>query len=149
MIGILSSSALVGLLCLSASAASAAPTKFRGEYICGATRGWAGQLRTMFDATVDGDKIQFARPLFNPDGSRVVGVELAEGKVDADGRVVLDARWSMRDNVANAHYVGKIADSGGTILGQQVWTNGGRSTSRPCAAAFVPAPKFEAAAEAP
>jgi hypothetical protein len=116
--------------------------KFRGGYVCEKLPTTRDILRAPIDLAVDGNKVQFARPLFNLNGSRVVGSEMAAGTIDANGQVHLTSQWSYLGFTANAQYSGTLTAAGGTLTGTQTWSGpGANSVSRTCTAALVPAPK--------
>jgi hypothetical protein len=124
--------------------------KFRGEYVCEKLPTTRDILRVPLDLVVDGNKVQFARPLFNLDGTRVVGSEMAAGTIDADGQAHLTSQWSYFGNTANARYSGTLTPTGGTLTGTQRWSGPGKNPAdRSCTAALVPAPRFAAAANPP
>jgi hypothetical protein len=136
---------VAGLLAASLAPANAQTVegKFRGEYVCGKLLTTRDILRAPIDLMVEGNKVQFARPLFNMNGRRVVGSEMAAGTIDAGGQVHLTSQWSYLGFTANAQYSGKLTPAGGTLTGTQTWSGWGvNPVSRTCAAALVPAPKF-------
>jgi hypothetical protein len=149
MIRSLTAIAATAAIFLPMTPAQAMTGKFRGEYMCGAMPNVPGLLRTPIDVTVDGDKIQFARPLYNIEGSRVVGTELASGDIAADGRVKLQSQWAWHGATANARYGGALTELGGTLVGDQVWSRDDHSETRTCVAAVVPVPKAAPAATNP
>ena len=132
----------VGLLVSINVGALAIEGKFRGMYVCEKLPTTRNILRAPLDLEVQGDSARFARPLFNLDGSRVVGNELAAGTIDANGRLHLTSRWSFLGNTSNAEYNGTLTPTGGTLTGTQTWTGpgGGSPVIRTCTVALVPAP---------
>jgi hypothetical protein len=117
------------------------PAKFRGAYVCGTLPTTRGILRTSLDLMVDGANAWFARPLFNRDGTQVLGSEIAFGTIDADGELRLTSQWNYRGDAATGDYRGTITEAGGTLTGAQIWTRPGTApVSRHCALAVVPAP---------
>lgn len=142
--------ALAALLTVSfvTANAHALEGKFRGQYVCEKLPTTADILRVPIDLMVDGSKVQFARPLFNLNGTRVVGSEIAAGTIDADGRVRLTSQWSYLGNTADAEYSGKLTPTGGTFIGTQTWRGpGANPVRRSCTVALVPAPKFATVTE--
>jgi hypothetical protein len=47
----------------------------------------AGPLRAPLDINVSGNTKRFARPVFNLDGSRVMGSEIGGGTIESDGKL--------------------------------------------------------------
>lgn len=123
------------------ASAQAVEGKFRGMYVCEKLPTTRNTLRAPLDLEVKGESAHFARPLYNLDGSRVVGNELASGTVDASGRLHLTSRWSYLGNTSNAEYSGTLTPTGGTLMGTQTWTGpgGGEPVRRTCTVAVVPA----------
>lgn len=113
--------------------------KFRGGYVCGKLPTTRGILQAPLDVIISGGHVEFARPLFNPDGTVVVGTELGAGDIDANGRLHLTSAWSYLGFKARGEYGGMLTPSGGTLTGSQVWTNadGSDPLTRDCAAALV------------
>jgi hypothetical protein len=129
-------------------AAQALEGKFRGQYVCEKLPTTRGILRVPIDLAIDGNKVQFARPLFNLRGARVVGSEMATGTIDPDGQVRLTSQWNYLGNNADAQYSGTLTPTGGTLTGTQTWSGpGADAVSRNCTAALVPAPRFATSAE--
>ena len=114
--------------------------KFRGTYVCSKLPTTRDMLSAPIDLVVHDNAVQFARPLFNLNGARVVGSELAAGTIDRDGTLHLASEWSYLGDNAKASYTGTLTATGGTLIGSQSWTgpDGETPLSRPCAAAFVP-----------
>ena len=129
--------------------AQALEGKFRGQYVCEKLPTTRGILRVPIDLAVGSNNmVQFARPLFNPDGTRVVGSEMAAGTIDGNGHVHLTSQWSYLGNTADAEYSGTLMQTGGTLTGTQTWSGpGANPVRRTCTAALVPAPKFATAPE--
>jgi hypothetical protein len=131
--------------CLSADA-QPLPAKFRGAYVCAKLPTTRGILRTSLDLIVDGGSAWFARPLFNLNGTLVVGSEIAFGAVDGNGELRLTSQWSYLGDSAAGDYRGTIGASGGTLIGAQTWTRPGTPpVRRHCVLALVPAPDASAA----
>jgi len=123
--------------------------KFRGMYVCEKLPTTRDILRAPLDLVIDGGNVQFARPLFNLDGTRVVGSELGRGTINADGKLHLTSEWSYLGNIAQGDYSGTLTSTGGTLTGTQTWSgpDGAGSVKRTCTAALVPAPKFQTASQ--
>ena len=133
-----------GSLTSAAMAAQTLPEKFRGMYVCGKLPTRHGILRVPLDLAIDGNNVHFARPLFDVNGTRVMGSELGKGTIDDDGKVHVTSDWSYLGDIAHAEYTGTLTASGGTLTGTQIWTRPGvmAPVGRTCTAALVPAPKF-------
>jgi hypothetical protein len=69
--------AALGSLVSGNASAQAIEGKFRGMYVCEKLPTTRDTLRAPLDLEVKGESAHFARPLYNLDGSRVVGNELA------------------------------------------------------------------------
>jgi hypothetical protein len=114
---------------------------YRGTYVCEKMRASPDILRAPIDLVVSGTSIRFGRPLFNWDGSRVVGTEMASGTIDGDGKVNLTSEWFFRGFTTQGAYTGTLTASGGTLTGTQSWHGPDSDNgSRACTAAFVAAP---------
>jgi hypothetical protein len=115
---------------------------YRGMYVCQKLPMGRDILRAPADLVIRGSDVQFARPLFNLDGTRVVGSEMASGSIDGDGKLHLTSAWSFMGNTAQGDYSGTLTSTGGTLTGTQTWrgpdTTG--QLSRTCTVALVPAP---------
>lgn len=116
--------------------------KFRGLYVCGKLPTTRDILRVPIDLIVHGDSAEFARPLFNLNGTRVLGSELAAGAIDQKGVLHLSSTWSYLGNTAEANYTGTLTPAGGTLTGTQSWSgpNGITPVDRTCVAALVRVP---------
>ena len=133
----------VGALVSANARAQALDGKFRGAYVCEKTPFTRDILRTPLDLVIQGNNVQFARPLFNLNGKRVLGSELGSGTIDANGKLHLTSTWTYLGNTAVGDYSGTLTPSGGTLTGTQTWT-GPQDTSpvsRACAAALVSVPR--------
>jgi hypothetical protein len=130
-------------LALASAKAQAIEGKFRGMYVCEKLPTTRDILRAPLDLIIDGGSVQFARPLFNLNGGRVVGSELGSGSLGDDGKLHLTSQWGYLGNTAQGDYSGTLTPAGGTLIGTQLWTApDGSAVSRTCTAALVPAPKF-------
>jgi hypothetical protein len=115
---------------------------FRGMFVCAKMPTSPDILRVPFDLTVSNGNVQFARPLFNWNGTRVLGSEMASGTLDGDGKLHLSSGWTMRGVTYRGDYNGVLTATGGTLTGTQSWQgSGGNGSSRACTAAMVPAPQ--------
>ncbi len=131
-----------GSLVSANAGAQAIEGKFRGTYVCEKLPTTRDILRVPLDLIIADGSVHFARPLFNVNGTRVVGSELGSGTVDSDGRVHLTSEWSYLGNTARGDYSGTLAATGGTLMGTQTWRgpDGTAPLSRTCTAALVRAP---------
>jgi hypothetical protein len=135
----------VGSLVSANASAQALEGKFRGMYVCEKLPTTRDILRAPLDLVIDGGNVQFARPLFNLDGTRVVGSELGRGTINGDGDLHLTSEWSYLGITAQGDYSGTLKSTGGTLVGTQTWSGpeGTVPISRTCTAALMPAPKFQ------
>jgi hypothetical protein len=123
---------------------------YRGNLVCDQLPGTHGILRAPLDMTVNGGNVVAARPIFNLDGSRVVGTEIAIGTVGADGALHLTSNWAVARGSFKGTYNGTLAATGGTLTGTEEWTrspaDGGNAT-RACYGAYVKGPALERSAQ--
>jgi hypothetical protein len=135
----------VGSLISANASAQALEGKFRGMYVCEKLPTTRDILRAPLDLVIDRGNVQFARPLFNLDGTRVVGSVLGRGTINGDGDLHLTSEWSYLGITAQGDYSGTLKSTGGTLVGTQTWSGpeGTAPISRTCTAALVPAPKFQ------
>jgi len=133
---------LVGSLVAISARAQTIEGKFRGMYVCEKLPTTRDILLAPIDLVIKGDNVNFARPLFNLNGTRVVGTEMATGTINGDGQLHLTSEWSFLGNTANGDYSGSLTKTGGTMMGKQTWTGPGGVTPvvRTCTVALVPAP---------
>jgi hypothetical protein len=111
---------------------------YRGTFVCEKAPGSADILRVPADIAVRGDQVQFARPLFNLNDTRVLGCEMAAGSIDPSGTVHLTSTWNLRGITVRGDYRGTLTQSGGTLTGTQSWRGqDGAGHSRTCQAALV------------
>jgi len=132
---------VVGSLAVISAHAQTIEGKFRGMYVCEKLPTTRDILLAPIDLVIKGDNVQFARPLFNLDGTRVVGTEMAAGTINSDGQLHLTSEWSFLGNTANGDYSGSLTKTGGTMTGKQTWTGPGGTAPfvRTCTVALVPA----------
>lgn len=117
---------------------------YRGTFVCEKAPGSVDILHVPLDVVVRGDNVQFARPLFNLRGTRVLGSELGAGEVESGGKVHVTSVWDVRGIVVHGDYSGTLTASGGTLTGTQSWHDlAGETRSRTCQAALVPAPQAQ------
>jgi hypothetical protein len=133
-------------LCSGAQSAPDLEGAYRGMFVCEQVPGSVDILHVPLDVAVRGDNIQFARPLFNLQGTRVLGSELGSGTIESDGKMHLTSEWTYRGIAVSGDYSGVLTPTGGTLTGTQTWRGQGKvQGSRTCTAALVPAPKPERA----
>ena len=119
---------------------------FRGTLVCEKAPAAADMLSAPLDMKIRGDNVQFARPLFNLDGTRVIGSELGTGTIDPQGNLHLKANWYRFGVTVDADYNGVLTKTGGTFSGTQSWRDGkNNSGTRACTAALVRAPQVNQA----
>jgi hypothetical protein len=112
---------------------------FRGSLVCSQLKSAFNMLRAPLDVIIHGSDAIFARPVFNANGSFVVGSELGPGTVTPDGKLHLTATWENGRNGFTSDYGGTLTASGGTLIGTEIWhVLGGLSETRTCTAALVP-----------
>lgn len=120
------------------SSEQAAQGPYRGTYVCQSMIGGPGILRIPIDLVIRNGNVEFARPLLNGNGTRVIGNEMASGTIDGDGKVHLSSAWSNGGIMFRGDYSGTLTPSGGTLMGTQTWhSSRGLSGSRTCTAAVV------------
>lgn len=113
---------------------------YRGMYVCQKVGNSPDILHVPIDLVVRGGNVEFARPLFNWNGRRVVGNEMAVGALDPDGKVHLTSHWDNGGVSFQGDYSGMLTPSGGTLMGTQTWHGAGNiNGSRTCAAGLVQA----------
>ena len=116
---------------------------YRGMYVCEKMKISPDILRAPIDLVVNGTSVRFGRPLFNWNGTRVTGTELANGTIDG-GKIHITSEWFARGFVFQGAYDGTLNPSGGTLTGTQSWHGpDGESGSRTCTAAMVAAPRAQ------
>lgn len=113
---------------------------YRGALVCERVPGTVDVLRVPMDLAVRGSNVQFARPLFNLQGTRVIGSELGNGSIDPTGNVHATSIWRFRGIVVRGEYSGTLTPSGGTLSGTQTWHTAEGPGSRTCQAALAPTP---------
>ena len=128
------------------AAAQSLDGAYRGMFVCEKMPASPDILRVPIDLLSKSGAIQFARPIFNFNGQRVLGSELGSGTVDADGTLHLKSSWHFRGVTYEGEYSGTLKAGGGTLTGTQAWSGPkGDRASRTCTAALVLAPQKAAA----
>ena len=119
---------------------------FRGMLVCEKMPAAVDMLTAPLDMTIRGNNVQFARPLFNLTGTRVVGSELGSGTIDAQGKLHLTSNWHRFGVTFESDYSGALTKTGGTFSGTQSWRDEkNNSGKRNCTAAFLLAPQVHQA----
>jgi hypothetical protein len=139
------------LMPFTAALGQASDGAYRGMFLCEKMKASPDILHVPLDLVVHGTDAQFARPIFNFNGQRVLGSELGAGKIEQDGKVHLTSSWYFRGVAYSGDYSGTIGANGGTLSGKQSWSGRGDSAtgSRNCHVALVPAPQAARAAAQP
>jgi hypothetical protein len=115
---------------------------------CEKLPGAADILHVPVDMVIRGNDVQFARPLFNLEGTRVLGRELGDGSIDPSGKVKATSEWNVRGIIVHGDYSGTLTATGGNLAGTQSWRGPeGEPRSRTCQVALVPAPHAKHAAK--
>ena len=139
-------------LLLAATTALAAPSSepssdqavrgpYRGTYVCQSLGAGRGILRVPIDLVIRNGNVEFARPLLNWNGTRIIGNEMASGTTDADSKIHLTSTWYNGGIIFHADYSGTLTPTGGTLTGTQTWHSPrGLNGSRTCTAALVQLP---------
>lgn len=111
---------------------------YRGMIVCEKLQTSPFMLRAPFDITIAGKSVVAARPIFNQNGTRVVGSEIATGTVGDDGKVELVSNWKGGRSSYQGNYGGTLTGKGGTLTGTQAWTMPeGQQQSRTCTLAVI------------
>jgi hypothetical protein len=116
---------------------------YRGSMVCEHLPGTLGILRAPLDIIVSGTTVVAARPIFNRDGSRVVGSEIATGTVNSDGTLHLSSSWAAGGGSFNGTYSGTLNATGGTLTGTEAWVRSpefGGNATRTCYGAYIRSP---------
>ena len=137
---------VVMLQSISVARAQSFDGTFRGSLVCEKMPATADMLSAPLDMNIRGSNVQFARPLFNLDGTRVIGSELGTGTIDPQGNLHLKSNWYRFGVTVDADYSGALTKTGGTFSGTQSWRDGkNNSGKRACTAALVLAPQVNQA----
>jgi len=137
---------VVMLQSISVARAQSFDGTFRGSLVCEKMPATADMLSVPLDMNIRGNNVQFARPLFNLDGTRVIGSELGTGTIDPQGNLHLKSNWYRFGVTVDADYSGALTKTGGTFSGTQSWRDGkNNSGKRACTAALVLAPQVNQA----
>ncbi len=130
--------AALGLTLLSAPALAQESLDgyYQGTLVCEKMPMAPGILRAPLDMILNGNAVIFARPVFNINGTRVLGSEIATGSL-SDGTLHLISIGGTYGARYQAEYTGTISGHGGTLTGTQSWSFRGSTRQRACVAAFV------------
>lgn len=112
---------------------------YRGMIVCEKLSASPGMLRAPFDITIAGKTVVAARPIFNRQGTRVVGSEIATGTVGDDGAIKLVSNWNGGNTSYQGNYGGTLTGKGGTLTGTQAWVMPQGQQSRTCTLAVIQA----------
>lgn len=110
---------------------------YRGMIVCEKLTTSQLMLRAPFDIIINGKTAVAARPIFNRNGTLVVGSEIATGAVGDDGSIKLTSNWKSGGASYQGSYGGTLNDKGGTLTGTQAWTMPEGQQTRNCTAAVV------------
>ncbi|MCA3345955.1 MAG: hypothetical protein INF56_04005, partial [Roseomonas sp.] len=87
-----------------------------------------------FTIRVEGAVAKYERPVLSASGARTGAWERGEGRVGADGALLLQGGSSGRGFHYRARYEGRLgADSVARFTGAQDWMLADRDFTRPCA----------------
>jgi hypothetical protein len=137
---------VVMLQSISVARAQSFDGTFRGSLVCEKMPATADMLSVPLDMNIRGNNVQFARPLFKLDGTRVIGSELGTGTIDAQGKIHLTSNWYRFGVTFETDYNGTLTKTGGTFSGTQSWRDGRNNNGkRNCTAALVLAPQVNQA----
>jgi hypothetical protein len=106
---------------------------YRGTFVCEKAPGSVDILKVPADLAIHGDRLQFARPLLNLRGTRVLGSEMGAGSIDPGGTVRLTSTWSICGITVRGGYRSTLTQSGVALTGTQSWRGlDGARHSRTC-----------------
>lgn len=110
---------------------------YRGTLVCDKLNTTQFMLRAPFDVIVTGKNVIAARPVFNLNGTFVIGSEIATGTVTDDGTIKLSSNWKAGGSSYQGSYGGVLTEKSGTLTGTQAWTMPEGQQTRDCTAALV------------
>jgi hypothetical protein len=110
---------------------------YRGMIVCEKLNTSRFMLRAPFDIMITGKTVVAARPIFNLQGTLVVGSEIATGTVGDDGTIKLSSTWKNSGSTYQGNYGGTLSGKGGTLTGTQAWTMPEGEQTRTCTAAVI------------
>jgi hypothetical protein len=126
---------LIALALLAVAAPAAAQDAvWSGRLICDPVEGFTTQpLNVPFEVTVRRGVATYARPVLTSAAARTGVWERGEGRIGADGAVVLEGGAGGRGFFYVARYEGRLGpDATAEFTGRQDWTTDGREFRRPC-----------------
>ncbi|MCA3322434.1 MAG: hypothetical protein INF75_03420 [Roseomonas sp.] len=108
---------------------------WQGRLTCDAVEGITQvPLDAPFTIRVEGAVAKYERPVLSASGARTGAWERGEGRVGADGALLLQGGSSGRGFHYRARYEGRLgADSVARFTGAQDWMLADRDFTRPCA----------------
>ena len=110
--------------CTTLASAQSIEGTYRGTLVCEKMPASPDILEAPLDVSVRGNSVLFARPLFNWNGTRVVGSELGTGTIDAEGKMHLTSSWYNGGMTVQGDYSGALTKTGGMFSGTQAWRGG-------------------------
>jgi hypothetical protein len=110
---------------------------YRGSFVCEKLKQGTDMLRAPFDMNISGKTVVFARPVFNRNGTRVVGSELATGTIEDNGTLQVKSEWTAAGFGYQGSYNGAINGKVGTLTGTQAWKTRSGTETRNCTVAFA------------
>jgi hypothetical protein len=110
------------LLTLMPAPLAAQPVEVPAVLVCDPLPPFANEtLRQRITITVEGGVARFERVVMRPGGGTTGQVERVEGRVSADGRVVLQGGASAQRYRYTSRYEGRITAEGARLSGVQDW----------------------------
>jgi hypothetical protein len=108
---------------------------WQGRLTCDAVEGITqSPLDAPFTIRVEGAAAKYERPVLSASGARTGAWERGEGRVGADGALLLQGGSSGRGFHYRARYEGRLgADGVARFTGSQDWMLADRDFTRPCA----------------
>ena len=136
-VGIIGLAIAVFVLAPGLAAADTYDGSYRGMIVCEKLQTSQFMLRAPFDIMITGKTAIAARPIFNRQGTLVVGSEIATGTVGDDGAIKLVSTWFGNGSTSQGNYSGTLNGKTGTLTGTQAWTMPEGQQTRSCTAAVV------------
>lgn len=124
----------LGLVLAVATPAAAQDAVWSGRLVCDPVEGFTTQpLNVPFEVTVRRGVATYARPVLSSAAARTGVWERGEGRVGADGAVVLEGGAGGRGFLYSARYEGRLGpEATAEFTGHQDWQVEGREFRRPC-----------------
>jgi hypothetical protein len=116
------------------SALAATPERFVGTLSCAKSTFAKPARREPITLEVADGVARYRHTVLNEDGTAGVGMEIGEGKIGKDGKVMLAGTWRSQSGAYSyeARYAGTLGAKGGELAGPQAWTIRGRKDERSC-----------------